>query len=143
MQKHHTRLITMAECLEWSEVLAKAEAVLKALDGLFLPLAEQIGDIGSALNSMVDNDSPVVEELREEEYMWQDSFEWGLERIRLLALSAKAQFCPVCGYDTGEPDFEPDDPTVGIFGICWVGECPVHGVFSTDSEGYQELEESS
>ena len=128
----------MAECLEWSEALTKAEAVLAATHGC-QPLAEQIGDIGSALNSMVDNDSPAVEAWREEGYMWKDSFEWGLEHIVFLALETKSQFCPVCGYDTGEPD----DPFVDIFGIWWVGECPVHGVFSTDSEGYQELEESS
>lgn len=74
---------------------------------------------------------------------WSLDFGVGLERISLLALEAKSRFCPICGKDCGSSDFEPDDPSVGIFGICWVNDCLVHGIFCTDSEGVQELEESS
>ena len=74
---------------------------------------------------------------------WGMNFENGLEHVSFLALQSKAQFCPICGKDCGEADFEPDDPSVGIFGICWANTCPVHGIFVTDSEGVQELEESS
>jgi len=74
---------------------------------------------------------------------WEDNFELGLEDMAFLAMEATAQFCPICKTDCGKADFEPDDPSVGIFGVCWVNECPVHGIFVTDSEGVQELEESS
>jgi hypothetical protein len=78
-----------------------------------------------------------------EREIWNDNFEHGLEHVAFLAMEAAAQFCPVCKRDCGTADFTPDDPSVGIFGVCWGNECPVHGIFSTDSEGVQELEESS
>lgn len=73
---------------------------------------------------------------------WEDNFELGLEDMAFLAMEATAQFCPICKTDCGKADFEPDD-AFGIFGVCWVNECSVHGIFVTDSEGVQELEESS
>jgi hypothetical protein len=68
---------------------------------------------------------------------------WDAEAQRHKELEALARICPICKKDVGEADFTPDDPSVGIFGFCWGNECPVHGLFWTDSEGVQELEESS
>ena len=68
---------------------------------------------------------------------------WDAEAKRHKELGALARICPICKKDVGEADFSPDDPSVGIFGVCWGNECPAHGLFWTDSEGVQELEESS
>ena len=51
------------------------------------------------------------------------------------ALTLYAHFCPDCGQDCGDPDFEPDDPSVGIFGILWANICPDHGLFTVYDDG--------
>lgn len=51
-----------------------------------------------------------------------------------------AHFCPKCGQDCGDPDFEPDDPTVGIFSVLWANECPEHGLFTVYDDGDLEFE---
>jgi len=78
-----------------------------------------------------------------EQMLWQDAFWSAMEQVEYSTRAYQARFCPICKKDCGEADFTPDDPSTGIFGVCWGNECPVHGIFSTDSDGVQELEESS
>lgn len=73
---------------------------------------------------------------------WDYAFEGAMQTCQVAALVHKATFCPICGTDCGKPDFEPDDPSVGIFGVEWVNECPEHGLFAVDDLGQISWEES-
>ena len=61
----YTRLVTMQECIAWSDVIARAALVLDVPG--HHALSRELGDIGADLSGMVDADSPVVEATREEE----------------------------------------------------------------------------
>jgi hypothetical protein len=73
------------------------------------------------------------------QHTWRMDFYAGRHKMQHLALEATAQFCPVCHADCGAPDFEPDDESVGIFGIFWYAECPTHGGFTTNDLSKQAL----
>lgn len=65
---------------------------------------------------------------------------WDAEDRHYEAVTLLSHFCPTCNTDCGEPDFEPSDPSVGIFGVVWSNECVEHGVFTTSDIGEQEFE---
>jgi hypothetical protein len=73
--------------------------------------------------------------------VWTDAYWEGFSKMEFLALSVKAQFCPICGRDCGEAEFEPDDSSVGIFGVSWYAICNEHDGFTTWDDGTQEMEE--
>lgn len=65
---------------------------------------------------------------------------WEREAAHRAEVALYAQLCPACGVHCGEADFEPDDPSVGIFGVLWGNECPTHGLFTVYEDGDLEFE---
>jgi len=78
-----------------------------------------------------------------EQECWFIDYQRGEEQMVYMALTAKAQICPTCNKNCGLPDFEPSDPSVGIFWSGWSNECWVHGVFTTNDDGTQEFEDDN
>lgn len=72
---------------------------------------------------------------------WDYDFDAALQIVEAKVLEYKAKVCPTCGVDCGEPWFEPDDPSVGIFGAFWINTCEEHGEFTTSTDGSQEFGE--
>ena len=72
---------------------------------------------------------------------WMGQYEWAIDKVKHLACQYKARLCPTCKKDVGVASFEPDDPSVGIFGAFWYNNCPKHGEFTTDTEGKQTRED--
>lgn len=69
-----------------------------------------------------------AQQAAEEEAYWQN-------------MKALACQCPVCDGFSAEPDFEPDDPSVGIFHWCFTNQCDECGVvFYTYDDATQEVE---
>jgi hypothetical protein len=70
---------------------------------------------------------------------WEGAYDWAFEKVRHIALKLKARICPICNKDCGKADYEPDDPSVGIFGSFWFNVCEEHGEFATlGPDGEQE-----
>lgn len=71
---------------------------------------------------------------------WEYAFEGAIQRCETIALVHKASHCPICDAELGEPDFEGEDRSVGIFGVLWVNYCQEHGTFTVDELGEVEWE---
>ena len=75
---------------------------------------------------------------REHTDSMQEAYEREAAHYREVAVYA--QFCPKCGVHCGEADFEPDDPSVGIWGPYWGNTCPTHGEFVVFEDGDTEFD---
>jgi hypothetical protein len=62
-------------------------------------------------------------QMNDDEFWESMKAEFEAEAEHERQLEVYASFCPECGKYAGEADFEPDDPSVGIFGSYWYNIC--------------------
>lgn len=82
-------------------------------------------------------DKDFAEYLETEDFYYM--FYAGMDRVHYYAIMDKASVCPKCGKDCPSPEFEGDDPSVGIFGWGFGNECTTCGVtFWVSDDGVVE-----
>lgn len=87
-------------------------------------MAEELKALG--IEDTIEPLSP--EEIAELELEdWYASYGISLSVVEHAARKYLTTFCPVCGKDCGEPEYEPADFSVGIMGDGYYNECPEHG----------------
>ena len=71
---------------------------------------------------------------------WEMDYAFAIENVEHVAYGILARECPVCNEYLGPADYEPGDPSVGIWQGFWGNICHKHGEVTVWDDGTIEVE---